>query len=422
MSEHPLLRHPSAVARLGGVGAGLGGAYRERPEDFVVEEIPLYKPTGHGEHTIVHIEKRGTATFDMLLFLSKAAKVSERVIGYAGLKDARAIARQYVSLPKVAPERVLEIRHRKFRVLSAVRNEKPLRIGHLRGNRFTVRIRNANLSRVERAREVLDLLVKRGMPNAYGRQRFGTRQDGHLLGRAMIHEDWTTFIEQLLGTPREEEQNPLMIQARQAFDAGRLQEAHDTFPLKHRSEKRASAVLLRGGSPQEAFQALGGGPRRLWLSAWQSYLFNRVLDARVRDDTYDKLLDGDLAWLHDSSAIYPVRDAAAERERATRGLASPTGPLLGYEPRLPSGAPNRLEQAIFESEGAEAEQYAEGPSRARGLRRPLRCPIQEASLDVDQDGCVVVRFLLPSGTFATVILEHLMAGAAPNGADVDASP
>ena len=83
------------------------GVIKSAYEDFVVEEIPLFRPSGHGPHTIVQIEKRGTATFDALLFLSKTAKVSERVIGYAGLKDARAIARQYVSLPKVSPERVL---------------------------------------------------------------------------------------------------------------------------------------------------------------------------------------------------------------------------------------------------------------------------------------------------------------------------
>ncbi len=422
MPEPHLLRHPAAVARLDGMGAGLGGEYRRRHEDFVVEEVPLYRPTGQGEHTIAHIEKRGVATFDALLFLSKGAKVSERVIGYAGLKDARAIARQYVSLPKVPPERVLGLRHRRFRVLSAIRNDKPLRIGHLRGNRFTIRIRDANLDRVDRAREVLDVLAHRGIPNGYGRQRFGTRQDGHLLGRAMIHEDWATFVELLLGRPREEEMNPQIVQARHAFDAGDLQAAHDLFPLKHRNEKKASGVLLRGGSPQDAFEALGRGPRRIWLSAWQSYLFNRVLDARVRDGTFDRLLEGDLAWLHDSSAMYPVRDEAAEAERARAGLASPTGPLLGFEPARPSGAPDALEQAIFAEEGADPEQYADGPGKARGLRRPLRCPLSEASLDVEPDGGVIVRFVLPPGGFATVVLEHLMLKPEADRSTVDASP
>ena len=408
MPADHLFREPADIARLDGMGGGLGGEIRQRAEDFVVEEIPLFRPTGRGDYTIVQIEKRGTATFDALLFLSKAAKVSERRIGYAGLKDARAVTSQFMSLPKVPPERVLDIRHRKFRVLSAIRNEKPLRIGYLKGNRFTIRIRGADLTKVERAREVLDALSRRGMPNAYGRQRFGTRQDGHLLGRAMLHADWDELVKQMLGRPRPEEHNPLIVRAREAFDAGDLGEAHDLFPIKHRSEKKASGVLMRGGSPREAVEVAGARPRKIWLSAYQSYLFNRVLDARIRDGTFDQLLEGDLAWLHASSAMYRVEDPAAERERAAAGLASPTGPLIGFEPPLAQGAPGRLEQAVMDAEGINPEDFEADHAKARGLRRPLRIPLEEASLDVEDGGHVVVRFVLPPGAFATVVLTHLM--------------
>lgn len=377
-----------------------------------MEELPLYRPSGRGEHTIALIEKRATPTFDALLFLSKGAKVSERVIGYAGLKDARAVARQYVSLPKCRPERVLALRHRKFRVLSAVRNEKPLKIGHLLGNRFTIKIRGADLTRVEAARAVLETLVARGMPNAYGGQRFGTRQDGHLLGRAMLHEDWRGFIDQLIGRPVAAEMNPLMVQAREAYDAGDLKAAYDLFPIKHRTEKKAAGAMARGASPKEAFEGLGRGPRRIWLSAWQSYLFNRVLDRRVRDGTVGTLLEGDIAWLHDSSATVRVTDPQADAGRAAALAMSPTGPLVGYDGAMPTGAPGRLEQAILDEEGADPEAFRDGHGRARGLRRPLRIPLTEASLDVDGEGCVVVRFVLPPGAFATVALEHLMGGPA----------
>ena len=404
------------MATLDGLGAGLGGAIKERPEDFVVEERPLFRPSGRGDHTIALIEKRATPTFDALLFLSKGAKVSERVIGYAGLKDARAVARQYVSLPKCPPKRLLDLRHRKLRVLSAVRNEKPLKIGHLRGNRFTIKIRGADLSRVEAARTVLETLVARGMPNAYGGQRYGTRQDGHLLGRAMLHEDWRGLVDQLLGRPMKLEMNPLMVQAREAYDAGDLKGAYDLFPIKHRTEKKAAGVLARGGSPKEAYEAVGKGPRRIWLSAWQSYLFNRVLDARVRDGTVDRLLEGDLAWIHEASATVRITDPAQDAARAAALAMSPTGPLVGYDGVEPTGAAGAIERAILDEEGADPEAFREGHGRARGLRRPLRVPLKEASLDVDGEGCVVVRFVLPPGAFATVALQHLMdAPAATTG-------
>jgi tRNA pseudouridine13 synthase len=403
-----LLRHPAAVATVDGIRAGLGGHIRHYPDDFLVEELPLFRPSGRGDHTIAQIEKRAASTFDLLLFLSKALKVSERIIGYGGLKDARAVARQYVSIPKVAPERVLAVRHRRFRVLSAVRNERPLKIGYQLGNRFTIRIRDPDLGRLDAAREALERLVAKGMPNAYGAQRFGVRQDGHLLGRAMVHEDWKAFVDQLLGRPADVEMNPLIVEARKAYDRGDLQAARDGFPMKHRSEKKAAGVLLRGGSPRDAFEAIGSGPRRIWLSAWQSYLFNAVLDRRVRDGTFSRLLAGDIAWLHASSASYRVTDPAAEVERAARGLASPTGPLIGYDPQQPEGEAARIEREVLEAEGADPETFRASHSRARGLRRPLRCPLGEASLDPEPDGSVVARFLLPPGAFATVVLDHLM--------------
>ena len=87
---------------------------------------------------------------------------------------------------------------------------------------------------------------------------------------------------------------------------------------------------------------------------------------------------------------------------------SPTGPLVGYDGAEPTGEAGRIERAILDEEGADAEAFRDGHGRARGLRRPLRVPLEEASIDVDGEGCVVVRFVLPPGAFATVALQHLM--------------
>ena len=183
-----------------------------------------------------------------------------------------------------------------------------------------------------------------------------------------------------------------------------------SFGRRKRSEKKASGILLRGGSPRDAFDALGTGPRRIWVSAWQSYLFNRVLDKRLEDDTVDRLLEGDIAWLHESSAAYPVRDETSEQTRAATLEASPTGPLLGYDPAFPGGLPGELEASVMAAESAEPDDFLARHCRARGLRRPLRVPVEEASLTVEKDGAVTVRFFLPPGSFATVALDHLMRG------------
>jgi len=411
-----LIARPADVGHLEGLGAGLGGRIRSRPEDFLVEEIPIRPPTGRGDFTRVHIEKRATPTFDMLLFLSKAVKVSERRIGYGGLKDARAVARQYVSIPKVAPERLLGLRHPKFRVLSAERDAKPLKIGHLKGNRFTIRVREPNLDRTDAARETLERLVARGMPNGYGIQRYGVRQDGHLLGRAMVREDWGGFMDMFLGNPAPSEMNPSVRQARRCYDAGDLEQAYALFPLKHRWEKRVLKVLMRGGAPRDAFELIGAGPRRIWLSAWQSYLFNCVLHRRVQDGTLDKLEAGDVGWLHDSGAQFDADEHDAGLGES--GAASPTGPLLGYDPRFPSGRPGALEREVLAAEGAEAEAFRASHCRARGGRRPLRVRLKEATLGVESDGSVLVRFVLPPGAFATIAMEHLMVAAPGPGGPV----
>ena len=405
------LEQPAAVAALEDLAGSLGGHIRGYPEDFMVEELPLFRPSGRGEHTIVQVEKRAAPTLDVLLFLSKQVKISERRIGYAGLKDARAVARQYLSLPRVAPERVLGLRHRKFRVLSAARHDVGLKIGHLRGNRFTIRIRDCDLGRLEDARAVLERLVARGVPNAYGIQRFGTRQDGHLVGRSVLDGDWQGFVDQLLGRPSPLEKNPVIVEARTAYDEGRLEDARRLFPRKHRAEKRALGVLARGGSPAEAYEAIPPAQRRIWLSAWQSYLFNEVLDARVRDGSYDQLLPGDLAHLEDSGAAYLVTDPEADAARAAKGRASATGPLIGYDMRFPEGTPGTLEHAVMAAWKTTPDQFLEGASRARGARRPLRILLREASLTAEPDGTVLARFVLPSGAFATVILDHLMRRA-----------
>ena len=387
---------------------GVGGRIRDEPEDFLVEEIPLYEPAGHGEHALFLLEKRGISTFEALLWVSKAAKVSEHVIGYAGLKDARAVTRQWMSVARVSPERLLEIRDPRIRVLAAARHPSKVRIGHLKGNRFTIRIRGADVSRLRAGREALGRLAERGVPNAYGAQRFGVKEDGHQMGRALVRGDYPEFFAYLLGRPDPREGDPRVRAAREAFDAGDLEEALRRFPMKHRIQKKALGTLLRTGDPLKAFEALGKRPRRIYVSAYQSWLFNRCLDARLEAGTHDRLLEGDLAWLHRSGALYRVEDPAGEEGRASRFEASATGPLWGYDLRRPAGKPLRAEQEILEAEGLSDDAFRAEAIRTRGARRPYRVPLVDGSLERDGEDALLARFTLPPGAFATVVLDELM--------------
>lgn len=408
---------PARTRRLTEGLPGVGGRIRVAHEDFLVEELPLYEALDEGDHVVFELEKRGTSTFEALLWLSKAVKVSEHAIGYAGLKDARAVTRQWMSVHRVPPERLLAVRHARLRVLQARRHPSRVRIGHLLGNRFTIRIRDADLSRLDGARQALAVLVARGVPNAYGNQRFGLKQDGHLLGRAIVHRRFDEFLSHLLGRPHRREGDPRVTAARSAYDRGALAEAFELFPMKHRVQKQALSALLRDGSPEDAFLALGKRARRIYVSAYQSWLFNRCLDARLARDDFDRLLRGDLAWQHASGALYPVRDPAAEAPRASAMEASPTGPLPGYDARTPEGEPGDVEAAVLAGEGLHDALYRDRRVRIRGARRPLRVPLRDASLEVEGDSTLVARFTLPPGAFATVVLRELMKNDGGPGVD-----
>src|SRR5205807_5974329 len=89
---------------------GIAGTIKQRPEDFFVQEIPLYEPSGAGEHVYCEIQKVGVTTFDAVGAIARALAVSPREIGYAGMKDAHAISRQVLSIWGTMPEAVMALR------------------------------------------------------------------------------------------------------------------------------------------------------------------------------------------------------------------------------------------------------------------------------------------------------------------------
>src|SRR6266480_1679967 len=118
---------------------GVGGTLKQRPEDFFVQEIPIYEPTGQGEHVFFEIQKRDVSTFDAINRIAAALGISTRDIGYAGLKDARALTRQILSAWGTTPERVMALALPDISVLWAQPHSAKLRLGHLAANRFAIK-------------------------------------------------------------------------------------------------------------------------------------------------------------------------------------------------------------------------------------------------------------------------------------------
>ena len=147
---------------------GIGGRLKELPEDFVVEEIPAYEPSGEGQHLFLWIEKKDLPHDLLLRRISKILEISQDDIGTAGIKDRRAVTRQFVSVPNSAASRVEQLESDELHVLKAVPHGNKLRTGHLRGNRFTIVVKGAHPDSENRARLIaqvgLDLLSGQKSP------------------------------------------------------------------------------------------------------------------------------------------------------------------------------------------------------------------------------------------------------------------
>lgn len=152
---------------------GLGGHIGPAPEDFRVEEIPAYEPSGEGTHHYIQIEKRGLSTGTVRDALARAAGVKPMDVGFAGRKDTQAITRQWFSLPvpPVMPEGPLFAESLRF-LVAPVRHGNKLRLGHLKGNRFEIRLGDLPPGADERW-PALRAALSAGFPNYYGEQRFG---------------------------------------------------------------------------------------------------------------------------------------------------------------------------------------------------------------------------------------------------------
>lgn len=349
---------PGSLPRAHGE-AVLRGRIRSLAEDFFVEELPSFEPSGSGEHLLLTVEKRGINTAFAAKRIGEWAGIGEIGIGYAGLKDRHAVTRQRFSvhLPKrVAPDLAALTaddaeageRGEYLRVLEQHWHAKKLPRGALAGNRFVLVLRDVegDPAAIE-AR--LRAIAEQGVPNYFGEQRFG--REGDNIGAAV------------------------------AMFAGR----------RVRREQRG-----------------------MLLSAARSELFNRVLAARVQAgswrgiDAAGAILAGEVWMLAGSRSVFgpePVDEVLAQRVAGFD--IHPTGPLWGAGPLRSAGAVADLEATALA--GDTAARLRAGLERA-GLkqeRRALRLVPDQLVWRWRDPTTFEIGFALPAGTYATVVLAEL---------------
>lgn len=385
---------------------GTGGILKESPADFRVEEIPLYLPAGSGEHLYVTIEKEGMTTSDLVQKLSSALKIPPRDIGYAGLKDARAITVQTLSLTGVKAETAHSLQLPGLRVLSAIPHRNKLRLGHLAGNRFVIRLRDLAPEAAVRALDILHVLQDLGVPNSFGPQRYGSLCNSHRIGRAILTGDFAAGCRELIGDP-EAIRDPLWQAASLAYAESGASAAFELMPQRCRNERQVLRALAQGATPQQALLALPRSLLRLFLSAYQSSLFDRIVEMRLA--SLGSVWAGDLACKHVNGAVFKVVDPEVEQPRADVFEISPTGPLFGRKVPLATGMAGMLEEALLDKEKLSLPMFHLGNGLdMEGERRPLRVPLGEFTVSAEAEGVLLLTFSLPKGSYATTVLREVM--------------
>lgn len=323
----------------------LGGRIGPEPEDFRVDEVPLYPTRGEGQHYFVRLEKRGLTTDRLIQAVARAASVRPAEIGSAGMKDKHAVTTQWLSVPttaKVEPAR-WELPP-EVRLLEVTRHDNKLRTGHLLGNRFRIRLveLEAGSSLRERAQRVRDALLAQGLYNCFGAQRFG---------------------------------------------------------IAGQNLERAFKFARDKGRSRNRFEA------KLYPSVLQSEAFNRYLHRR-KALGFEKLIEGEVVRLDGSGAHFVVEDASREQPRYEAGDLHLTGPLFGPKCRPASGLGLELEEETLSELGIDLELRAALSRHAPGTRRDLLVRLGSLGVEVESESSLVLEFELPAGSYATQLVRE----------------
>ena len=404
---------------------GIGGRLRKNAEDFVVDEVSSPPPEDvDGECTIAKIRAKNWETNRLIRQLSKRLGISRKKIGFAGTKDRRAITTQLISI-KAPMENVRKIQMKDFELLDAYHSKHELNMGDLKGNRFDIMIKDVKYSKQETEQLVPktleELNVLGGFPNFFGHQRFGAiRPITHIVGKRIIESDFKGAVLTYLGNPVDIE-GLEAVEARKAIDEGEnYSEALALFPKYFGFEKALLNHLIKNEDDYiGALETLPKNLSMMFVHAYQSYLFNRILSIRIEKGLLtsqpligDIVLPVDNNGLPDHKKWIDVTKDNIEKigKRIREGKAFISGLVPGAEVRLAGGEQGDIEKIVIEEAGVEPKDFIIPKMRAlssKGIRRELISPLKDFTYEIENEG-VRMCFELMKGCYATSLLREFM--------------
>jgi tRNA pseudouridine13 synthase len=397
---------------------GIGGRLRQFIEDFTVEEIlvngstakiephNILSITGFGRYLICVLAKRNIDTFQALQAVANKLGVTPDRINIGGIKDARALTAQHVSISRMLPEQIGQIETPKLRLYPLWFSNEKIHSDLLFGNQFYITIRSIEQSEsaivegVENANNELSVLG--GCPNFFGHQRFGTtRPVTHLVGKHILLGEWEEAALAFLAKPSVFE-HPQSRQVRQQlWDARDFKEALRYFPHRLTFERSMlSHLAIRSGDFVGAFHRLPKKLCQLFVQGYQSYLFNKFLSENIRR-----------GLLQENPAEYTYKLTIDNREY--RAL-----PLIGYQQTLSDGKQGEIERRVLEDEEVQQSNFRiplMPEISSKGKLRTAVTPVKDLKTDESfEDEAnigkrkVSLSFTLIKGSYATVLLREFM--------------
>lgn len=336
--------------------------FNSSARDFTVEEIPLYEFTGEGEHLVLHIRKKDMTTWEMLDAISNHVGIRRRDMGYAGLKDKHAMTLQYVSIMAIHEEKLKAFTHEKIKILSTVRHNNKIRVGHLKGNRFNIRLKKVLGVQKDKLDSVLKWIKKNGIPNYFGNQRFGNDGDNWVDGKKLCE-----------GT--------LKIRDRKTREF--LMGSYQSYLFNNWLSRRMELnLLLEKFSEKETEQVMK--------------LPEGSLKGTKEQANFFKLVEGDTMMHYPYGRVFNVENLEEEARRFETKDIAPAGLLPGKKTK-----PSVSTAGLIESEFTDE-------LNLNGTRRYAWIQVTEITKNYVEDKAhYELSFVLPKGCYATNVLDIL---------------
>ena len=337
--------------------------FKQNKDDFVVTEIPLYEFSGEGEHLVLKIRKKDLATWDAIEILAKFLNCSSRDFGYAGLKDKNAMTVQSISVHRKYEEKLKSFQHENLKILETTYHNNKIKVGHLKGNKFFIRLKRVGAIEKRKIEEALGLIVTNGIPNYFGFQRFGIDGDNYKKGKDIID-----------GKLKEKRRNLKQMYIN----------AYQSYLFNSWLSKRIEiSKLIEAFEPKEIYQRLN--------------LPLDVVKQMKKQKHPFKLITGDLLSHYPFGKIFTIEDLDEESQKFNDRDRVPTGLLSGKRVK------NSVDLAY------EIEKEFEAHTGEDGARRFAWIFPEDISSNYKEDkNWMEIQFYLPKGSYATEVIAEII--------------